>query len=132
MSRFLVAVVLATLALPARACVLPSQTPMLIVTLYFGESITGRAPLTAVEWARFAAHSITPAFPDGFTVADGEGQWRDPASGQIIQENTKILTIAAPQTPSLAAKLTAVMNSYDKQFNQTSVGITTQEGCGAF
>ncbi len=41
----------------------------------------GRAPLTDAEWAEFAAQTITPNFPDGFTVFDGEGQWRNPQTG---------------------------------------------------
>lgn len=105
---------------------------MTLVTLYFGESIPAKPPVTPSQWADFAARIITPAFPDGFTVTDGQGQWRDPATGAIIRENTKILTVAATPSPSLAAKIQAVTSAYDKDFNQQSVGITTSDACGAF
>jgi len=133
MVRCLIALALVGFALPARAaCPLPGEAPMLVVTLYFGESVPGRGPVTAGEWKRFAADVITPAFPDGFTVSDGEGQWRDPASGEIVREDSKVLTVAVAETPALAGKVKAVMDIYDKEFDQTSVGMTTEAACGAF
>ena len=56
---------------------------MLVAELFFGRSIAGRGPLSDAEWAGFAAEVVTPNFPDGFTVMDGEGQWRNPATGTI-------------------------------------------------
>jgi hypothetical protein len=126
------ALALTLLATTAAACPLPGETPMVIVTLYFGESIPGKPSLTPGQWADFAAQIVTPAFPDGFTVTDGAGQWRDPATGAIIREASKILTVALPPSPGLAAKLQSVTTAYDKMFNQQSVGITTTAACGAF
>jgi hypothetical protein len=114
------------------ACLLPGQVPMLVVTLYFGESIPGRAPLTAAEWSAFAAKVITPAFPDGFTVTDGDGQWMDDATHEIVREQSKVLTVAVVPGPGLAARVGGVMAAYDKAFEQSSVGVTTAEVCGAF
>jgi len=120
-------------AAPAQAgCLLPGQVKMLVVTLYFGESIPGRAPLTAAEWSAFATKVITPAFPDGFTVTDGRGQWMDGSSGRIVREDSKVLTVAVMEGPGLAAKVQSMMDAYDKAFNQSAVGITTAEACGAF
>ncbi len=105
---------------------------MLVVTLYFGESIPGRAPLTAAEWSAFAAKVITPAFPDGFTVTDGDGQWMDDATHEVVRERSKVLTVAVVPGPGLAARVGGVMAAYDKAFEQSSVGVTTAEVCGAF
>src|SRR5437870_4874417 len=91
------------------ACVLPSEHRM----LFFGRGIKWRGPLTDAEWAEFAAHTITPNFPDGFTVLDGEGQWRNPETGQISGNRTKILLVAAPRTPDLAQRLSAVIDAYN-------------------
>ena len=66
------------------ACLLPSEQRMLIAELFFGRNIKGREPLTDVEWAEFAAQTITPNFPDGFSVFDGEGQWRNPQPGMLL------------------------------------------------
>lgn len=122
------------LAAPAAraACVLPNEAPMLIVTFYFGENIPNQPMLTAAQWADFAAQTITPAFPEGLTVADGQGQWMNPKTGAISNDPTKIVTIAVKDSPGLAAKISAVIASYKTKFHQESVGLTTADGCGAF
>ena len=48
---------------------------------------------------RFAAQAVTPNFPDGFTVFDGQGQWRNPQTGHIARDPTKILLVAAQANP---------------------------------
>ena len=72
---------------------------MLVAELFFGRNINGRAPVTDAEWAEFAAWVITANFPDGFTVFDGNGQWRNPQTGRIGHEPTKILLVAAKPRP---------------------------------
>jgi hypothetical protein len=81
---------------------------------------------------RVWAHTITPNFPDGFTVLDGEGQWRNPETGQISGNRTKILLVAAPRTPDLAQRLSAVIDAYKARFHHQSVGIITRDSCAAF
>ena len=114
------------------ACPLQNEAPMLIVTLYFGETIPNKPPLTAKQWADFTAKIITPAFPDGFTVSDGQGQWMDPRTKTIGHEATKILTVAAEDTPALGPKIDHVIAAYRQDFGQESVGITTTNACGTF
>ena len=72
------------------ACLLPAERPTVVAALFFGRAIHGREPLSDTEWAEFAAQTITPNFPEGFTVLDGEGQWHSPRTGQIAREGTKI------------------------------------------
>jgi len=105
---------------------------MLVAELFFGRGIKGRQPLTDAEWAEFTAQTITPNFPDGFTVFDGEGQWRNPQTGQIAGGRTKILRVAAKQEPDLARRLSAVIDAYKTQFHQQSVGIITRASCAGF
>jgi hypothetical protein len=105
---------------------------MLVAELFFGRGIKGREPLTDAEWAEFAAQIITPNFPDGFTVFDGEGQWRNPQTGRIAGNRTKILLVAAPHTPDLARRLAAVIEAYKARFHHQSVGIITRDSCAAF
>jgi len=105
---------------------------MLVAELFFGRSIKGRQPLTDVEWDKFAAQTITPNFPDGFTVFDGEGQWRNPQTGHIARDPTKILLVAAKRTPDLAHRLSAVIDAYKTRFHQLSVGLITRDSCAAF
>jgi hypothetical protein len=114
------------------ACLLPAEQRMLVAELFFGREISGREPLTDAEWAEFAAQIITPNFPDGFTVFDGEGQWRNPQTGHITGNRTKILLVAAQRTPDLAQRLSAVIDAYKTRFHHQSVGIITRDSCAAF
>ena len=117
---------------PAYSCLLPAEQHMLVAELFFARNIKGRQPLTDAEWAEFAAQTIAPNFPDGFTVFDGEGQWRNPQTGHITRDPTKILMVAAPRTPDLARRLAAVIDAYKTRFHQQSVGIITRDSCAAF
>jgi hypothetical protein len=114
------------------ACFLPGEEQMFVAELFFGRNIKGRAPLSNAEWAGFAADVITQNFPDGFTVFDGYGQWRNPQTGQIARDPTKILLIAAKRSPDLADRLTAVIDAYKQRFHQQSVGLITRDSCAAF
>jgi hypothetical protein len=69
--------------------------PATIAEAYFGRNVKTRAPVTDAEWARFMAEVVTPAFPDGLTVLDGAGQWRN-AAGQISREDSKVLLLVLP------------------------------------
>jgi Protein of unknown function (DUF3574) len=114
------------------ACLLPSEQRMLVAELFFARSIKGREPLTEIEWAEFTENIITPNFPDGFTVFDGEGQWRNPRTGHIARDPTKILLVAAKREPDLARRLSAVIDAYKSEFHQQSVGLITRDSCSAF
>jgi Protein of unknown function (DUF3574) len=114
------------------ACLLPAEERMLVAELFFARGIKGREPLTDAEWAEFAAQIVTPSFPDGFTVVDGEGQWRNPQTGRIAGNRTKILVVATQRTPDLARRLSAVIDAYKARFHQQSVGVITRDSCAAF
>ena len=122
----------AELPAPASSCLLPAEQHMLVAELFFGHNIKGRQPLSDAEWAEFAAQTIAPNFPDGFTLFDGEGQWRNPRNGQIAGGRTKILLVAAKPEPDLSRRLSAVIDAYKTQFHQYSVGVITRYSCAAF
>lgn len=135
MTRF--AVVLLVLALlgcasERESCLLDSQQPMTVLELFFGRDIPGREPLTDREWSEFAASVVAKEFPDGFTVTDGDGEWRDPATKTITRERTKILTVAAPRSPDLASRISRIREAYGHMYRQTSVGVLTYDACGQF
>lgn len=139
MRHFTLPSLLAGLALTALApaaaradCLVTGQTPMVVATLYFGETIGAHGRVTEAQWADFTAKVITPTFPDGFTVADGSGQWMDGKTHKTDYDPTKILTIAAPKSPELAQQLLHVMKAYEKAYDQEAVGVTTVEGCAGF
>jgi hypothetical protein len=116
----------------AAPCPLPGEDRYAVIQLFFGRNIAGRGPLTDAEWADFVASAITPQFPDGFTVLDGNGQWFDQATGKTIQEQSKILLVAADPESDLKTRVGSVIDAYRKLYHQQSVGILTSEACGAF
>jgi len=116
----------------AYRCILPFEQRMLVAELFFGRNIRGRSPLSETEWAAFARDVITPNFPDGFTVFDASGQWRNPATGAIMRDPTKVLVVAAKRAPDLADRLTAIIEAYKTRFRQQSVGIITRDSCAGF
>ena len=105
---------------------------MTVVELFFGRDIPGREPLTDREWSDFAASVIAKEFPDGFTVTNGDGEWRDPATQALTREGSKILTVAAASSSDLAARVSRVRDAYSRLYRQTSVGVLTYDACGQF
>ncbi len=133
-ARPVIAFLLLAVAACARQpeCLLPSERPMVLAQLFFGRDIPGRAPLTDMEWSDFTARVIATEFPDGFTVIDGDGQWRDPGSNAIVREATKILLVAAPPSDALGGRLAAIIDAYRRRFDQQSVGLVTSNICAVF
>jgi Protein of unknown function (DUF3574) len=118
---------------PPYSCLLPSEQRMLVAELFFGRDRDGKRNVSDAEWSDFLASSVTPNFPDGLTVFDGYGQWRNPASGFIGRSpRVKIVLIAAKRTPDLEQRLTAVIDAYKTRFRQQSVGVITRDSCAAF
>jgi hypothetical protein len=76
--------------------------------------------------------SVTPRFPDGLTVLDGRGQWRNPAGGEISREASSVLIILAPSADDLKTRLEAVRQDYKTRFRQQSVGLVTSTACADF
>jgi hypothetical protein len=112
-------------------CPFSGQKPMLVTRLYFGQSEGGKSLATG-QWDDFLAHTVTPRFADGFTVYDAQGQWQDPKTRTITHEATKVVEIAAADTPSLRQKIEDLVRIYRTQFRQKSVGVVSQLTCGAF
>jgi hypothetical protein len=115
------------------SCLLPSEQRMLVAELFFGRDKDGRRNVSDAEWSDFLASVVTPAFPDGLTVFDGYGQWRNPATGVIGRSpRVKIVLVAAPRAPDFASRLSGVIDAYKTRFHQQSVGIITRDSCAAF
>ena len=115
-----------------RACPFAGQKPMLVVQLFFGQSIKDRGLVSDREWRSFLARTVTPRFPDGFTVYDGYGQWMNPRTHAISREKTKVMVIATEDTPALRTRIEELSGIYRARFHQQSVGLITSPGCGAF
>jgi Protein of unknown function (DUF3574) len=116
----------ATASAQAPACS-PPQKPMLDIELLLGRGTTGDA-----RWRQFLAREVTPRFPDGLTVYETYGQWRDPTRNMIVREKSRVMRIIVAADAPAADKVKAVAEAYKKQFGQKSVGIVTRTACVSF
>jgi hypothetical protein len=105
---------------------------MTMAELFFGLSVPGRGPVTALEWGEFTSSKLTRYFPDGFTAYDGSGQWMDPRTHQVVREPTKVVIVVAKDDTRFAKNVAAVAAAYSAEFHQQSVGVVTQRACAAF
>lgn len=99
--------------------------------LYFGRNRGGEEVVSDEEWAVFVRDIVTPHFPDGLTVLDGEGQWQT-VSGAIERERSKVLVVLAPLDSDAPARLATVANGYKGHFGQESVIQTIDSACASF
>ena len=76
--------------------------------------------MTDAEWRAFIAEHVTPRFPDGFTVLDAVGQYRD-RQGRIQAEPTKILLIIHGTDARPRAAIQELREIYRRLFQQESV-----------
>jgi hypothetical protein len=114
------------------ACPFPDQKPMLVIQMFFGRSVPHRHPVTAVEWNEFLKQTVTPLFPDGFTVYDAYGQWLNPRTHTVSRDPTKVLIVATADTSEVRAKVAEVSARYRQLFHQEAVGVVSVTECGAF
>jgi len=113
----------------ASACATPLK-PAVQVDLYFGLAAKGRE-IGEAEWAAFLNEEVTPRFPDGLSVVDVAGQYRNPA-GHIARERSKLLVVVVPDAPAHVPKVQAIVDAYKRQFNQLSVLHVERAICATF
>jgi|SRR5579862_2083139 len=96
-----------------------AQRPGQIAELLFGRDIGNRVGVSEVAWRRFVAREITPRFPDGLTVSNATGQWRDPANGKMVREPSKRVEIVLPGRADDEMRLDAIAGAYKRRFHST-------------
>jgi hypothetical protein len=108
------------------------QKPSQVAELMFGRKIGDRIGVSEGEWGRFVDREITPRFPDGLTVFNAAGQWRDKASNKIVREPSKIVQIVLPGDDGELARLNEIAAAYKTRFKQQSVGVIVRPACVSF
>ena len=110
----------------------PDQTePFVRYELFMGRSGPEGEVVGDEEWEAFLADTVTPRFPDGLTVLDGRGQWRDSA-GLVLKERSKLLVILAPPGDGPAGLIGEISDGYKRRFGQESVLRVVSEACVSF
>ena len=114
----------------APAC--PEGTdPFVEHQLFMGRSSESGEVVDDAAWAAFLGETVTPRFPDGLTVLDAQGQWRD-SDGLIQQERSKLLVILAPADGDAMRLIDEVSDEYKRRFNQESVLRVVEDTCVSF
>lgn len=119
-----------SLTLALAACATPpacrTQT-----ALFLGAAIgSGGDTVSDVDWERFLADAVIVRFPDGFTVLDATGVYRQRADGTIVRERTRILLFVHPDDDRTGAAIAAIADDYKRRFRQEAV-LKVQQ-CAAF
>jgi len=101
--------------------------------LYFGTTLPDGTRMSDEQWQTFLDTEVTPRFPDGLTVLQGYGQWRN-SSGVIASEDSIVLIILRPYDDGTASGLLdEIREAYKTQFDQESVLRVDQPGaCVSF
>ena len=114
----------------APAC--PEGTdPFVEHQLFMGRSSESGEVVDDAAWAAFLGETVTPRFPDGLTVLDAQGQWRD-SDGVIQQERSKLLVVLAPPDGDAMRLIDEVSDEYKRRFNQESVLRVVEDTCVSF
>ena len=110
-------------ALAALLACSPLRAESVETTLYFGLDLPGGEVVSEEDRKGFLADVVTPRFPDGVTVIDAYGQWRDPsvADAPVVREATKVLVIVHPATVETSAAVAEIKSLYKARFDQKSV-----------
>jgi hypothetical protein len=102
------------------------------VQILFGRAIGTQGEVSEAEWQDFLASVVTPAFPDGLTVADTRGQWKDATTGALVRERSNVVTVLLDDPTAARARLDAVADAYKQRFKQDAVGIVVAPACVTF
>jgi hypothetical protein len=109
-----------------------TQQPKQVAELLFGRAVAGKRAVSGAAWARFVARELTPRFPDGMTITDAAGQWRNPRTGTIVREASKHVEIVLAGNAGDEALLDQAAAAYKREFHQQSVGIIVRPACVSF
>ena len=84
--------------------------------------------MTDAEWGAFVTEVVTSRFPDGLSVFDSSGQYREP-TGRIVRERSKRLVVIVFDAPAHKAKVIEIVEAYKQRFGQYSVFRVEQPVC---
>jgi len=98
----------------------PPTNSFIKTDLFFGRNIPGGGEVSETDFQTFINNIVTPSFPDGLTVFDANGQFKN-STGTIIKEKSKNLSLFFEDTLKNQASIYDIVNKYTQQFNQESV-----------
>ena len=111
---------------------LGGQRPSQVAELMFGRNIGSRLGVNEADWSRFVDREIVSRFPNGLTMFNAAGQWRDEATNKIVREPSKVVQIVLPGQVEDIARLNEIVAAYKRRFKQHSVVMIVRPACVSF
>jgi hypothetical protein len=97
--------------------------------LFLGRGLLGGGEVSEPQWREFVDADVTNRLREGFTVLDGVGFWRDPATGRSAMETSKVLVVLHPRAGSFREAIDAISRLYMSRFGQSGVLRAEQPVC---
>ena len=101
----------------------PAQAQWIRTELYFSVgSIDGKeGAVSPARWREFLDQEVTSRFPDGFSVLDAYGQWRDKGAQAPERLSTKVIVILHENSAKNAGNIEAIRLAYKRITGDLSV-----------
>ena len=115
--RFLAAPFLIALTLSACQTAAPA---VVSDRLFFGRNIPAGGSVSNEQWDDFVRAVVTPRFPKGLTIFQGNGQWLDPR-GDVVREPVFVIEVFHDRSAAAEASIAAIAAEYKKRFGQDAV-----------
>jgi hypothetical protein len=105
---------------------------MVETQLFFGLSKPNGGTVSERAWQAFVSTEIAPRFPEGFSVLDGAGFWRDAATAKTISEKSKVVVRMHAGGATADDAIGAIVAAYKTQFQQDAVMRVDRPVCAQF
>lgn len=97
--------------------------------ILFGRNIGEQLGVSDADFTRFLDQEVSPRFPDGLTVVDAEGRWRE--GSDSVREPSKLVIIVLPGHSDDRAKIGQIARAYATQFQQQAVLTMAEPVCAS-
>ncbi|KAF1072271.1 MAG: hypothetical protein GAK45_00251 [Pseudomonas citronellolis] len=105
----------------------PAQAQWQRTELYFAlGALDNPQRISEARWRQFLDQEVTPRFPDGFTVLDAYGQWRDRGAEQPERLATKLIVLLHPVGAGQERDIEAIRLAWKRITGDLSVLRLTQ------
>jgi hypothetical protein len=101
-----------------------------VVQMYFGRNIGQELGVSEADFVKFLDEEVTPRFPDGLTVQDGQGRWT--YKGVLYKEPSKVVNLILPGKPDDHRKIGEIAAAYEHRFRQDAVLSVAAPACISF